>query len=338
MNISDIEKYLSVGLSATIQAQNESVERPRYRTYLRGWQRGQYIMLDRPLINQRYVDMLRAEHCAVRFLSEGLACGFEGELLDLGPRSMVSHVYIAWPPDLSVIRVRKHERVRTSINCQIVVGDAEDRVPAEVRDVSEGGCLLLLPGRLPADSRVRIWCTFPDGTVMDGVVGLIRRIRPSDEGVFHGCRFDSPETDLHNDLQLFVADTLERSRTVNTPAPRILVIDPNPAVADAIRTQVETKGYQVVSSRNLVEAFYRLKVAYPSALLINQEQEMMPGVDICRAVRGTHGYQTLPVIIYGKDEGLREASKAAGATCYVSTANLIRQVAQLLHETARPAS
>lgn len=337
MNTSDIERYFAVGLGATIQALSDNLKHPRYRSFIRGWQRGQYVMIDRPMLNQRYIDLPRTDPCAVRFLSEGVACGFQGQVLDLGPRSLVSHIYVAWPTEVSLIRVRSHERVKTAITCSVAVGRSRDKVHAEIRDVSEGGCALLLPSRLVVATKVRIWCTLPDGTAIDGVSALIRRIRATEEGFFHGCRFEAPEEGLHNDLQIFVADTLERLRSVDAPAYRVLVIDSHPEVAEAIRGQIEKKGYNVVASRGLVEGFYRLKVAYPSAVLINQEQEALSGVEICRLIRQAHGYHALPVIIYGTKEDLRAEAKAAGATGYVPTSVLIKQVAQLLQDTGPPA-
>lgn len=334
--VSEVEHHLAVGLSATVQSVSESQETPRYRTSIRGWQRGQYIIVDRPMVVQRYVTLPRDEPCAVRFLSEGVACGYEGAVLDLGPRSLVSHMYVSWPNDLRRIQVRKHERVKTVATCSVKVINRPQPVTGEIRDVSVGGCALFLPTPLTVGTHIRIWATLPDGAAWDGVSANVRRIRPTHEGALHGCRFENPAESLKTDLQLFVADALERIRVPDTSACRVMVMDPNLKVADAIREELSRNGYQVTTAQNLVEAFYRLRASYPHAVLVNQDQKPLSGVEICRLVKNAHAHHNVPILIYGQQANLDDAATDAGAVGYFPANTLIQNVAKLIRPAKPP--
>ena len=332
MTIAEIEQRLSVGIPITVQFLSGNFGAANHKSSIRGWQPGQYVILDQPVLDDRPLSPPHDEPCSLCFLSEGVVCGFKAAALTAGAHAVAGELRVSWPTELTMVRVRKHERAVTAIRCSVCVGESTERQVIELHDVSIGGCSLLFSTELPVGARIRIWCVLPDGFALDGVNVTVRRRWAVAEGVLHGCRFDAPEPGLQDDIQFLVADTLERLRTPDNPLFRVLIIDPREAVTDAINAEVSKKGYRVVAAHDIIDGFYRLRANLPRVLLLAQEQVPLSGIEICRLVKGARGFHALPVIIYGRKADLGDLAKSAGAVGYFTTEYLTEQVAHLVQE------
>ena len=332
MTTAEIEQHLSVGLPTTVQFLSGNFGPNNHKSFIRGWQPGRYVMLDRPVVDEHHLSPPHGELCSLCFLSEGVVCGFKGAVLDLGAHAAAAELHVAWPSELTMVRVRKYERAVTAIRCSVCVGDAPERQVVELHDVSMGGCALLFPNEIPVGATIRVWCVLPDGFSLDGVAVTVRRRWAANDGFLHGCRFEYPEPSLQDNIQLLVADTLERIRAPDNPIFRVLIVDPREVVTDAIGAEVAKKGYRTIAAHDIIDGFYRLRANLPRVLLLAQEQAPLSGIEICRLVKSVHGFRTLPVIIYGRKADLFDLAKSAGAVGYFTTEYLTEQVARLVQE------
>jgi c-di-GMP-binding flagellar brake protein YcgR len=220
----DVERYLNVGTPAILHTEPHRKDGPRYRTVIRGWQKGSYVMLDMPADDE--IALVRGQPCVVRFVADGDACGFDARAQNWGSRI---HPYfrVNWPRHIEVVSVRKHERIEAMLPCTIVLDD-ESSQEGEIRDLSGGGCGVFLSQPQPVGARLRACFRLPDGTNIENLACAVRNVRPDPAGAFHGCEFEEDQTGARNDLDFFVSTTLERLRVTTRATQRVLFLANDP--------------------------------------------------------------------------------------------------------------
>jgi diguanylate cyclase (GGDEF)-like protein len=92
--------------------------------------------------------------------------------------------------------------------------------------------------------------------------------------------------------------TLGLRRRLRRAGTRVLVIDDDPAIRDAVRNVLETEGLEVHSSDGEGPPFTALDRADPDLVVLDIE---LPGgrsgIDICRAMRNERRWATTPVVV-----------------------------------------
>jgi len=117
-------------------------------------------------------------------------------------------------------------------------------------------------------------------------------------------------------------------------SPRILVVDDEPAVRDALSRALEIEGYRVELAADGAEGLSRLDSAEPDLMILDVTMPVMGGLEACRRVRSV-GHRT-PILMLTARESVpdRVSGLDAGADDYLvkpfALAELIARIKALL--------
>ena len=117
-------------------------------------------------------------------------------------------------------------------------------------------------------------------------------------------------------------------------SPRILVVDDEPAVRDALSRALEIEGYRVELAADGAEGLSRLDSAEPDLMILDVTMPVMGGLEACRRVRSV-GHRT-PIRMLTARESVpdRVSGLDAGADDYLvkpfALAELIARIKALL--------
>lgn len=121
---------------------------------------------------------------------------------------------------------------------------------------------------------------------------------------------------------------------------RILVVDDEPDLRDAVRLYLEMHGYLVVQAADGREAVEKVRTALPDLVVLDV---MMPGLDGIAALRQIRSFSTLPLImltVRGDEDDKVEALRR-GADDYVtkpfSQRELLARIETVLRRATQPA-
>ncbi|MBN2312245.1 MAG: PilZ domain-containing protein, partial [Candidatus Hydrogenedentes bacterium] len=279
-----IEKSLEVGKAVIFHAEPQRANGARFKTFIRGWQKGSYILLEVAALQTKLPRLREAQECVLRFLSRGNACGFSSTLMDVGPGAYNSYIRVAWPHDVTIVRVRQHERVEAHVPCSIArASGAEGR--GEIQDLSAGGCRLVTGHAIAKGEQVRLSFRLSDGTVVDGLRAIVRSA--SHLGAEHalGCQFEYDDESLSQDIGFYVLSTVERLRGELPSTPRVLILDKDADAAAGLRQALEEVGYDVVVATDVVDGLFLLRMTVPGVLLVRSGLVPLNGLQVCQLVR-----------------------------------------------------
>ncbi len=291
----DIETFLAIDGPVSLQLAVTRRSGQRYRSIVRGWVKSRYIMLDRPRTDARFLHMERGERCVVRFLTQGNACGFESTLLDWDTRPHISYCLVAWPESLDLVAFRKSQRIDLYVPCHILYDGKKHE--AEVRDLSINGCRVSAPIVVTNNEMIELTFTLPDGIPLEGLRAYVRNAHPTDTGSFFGCEFIENQEHIQSDLAFYVAATLDRSSTDHKVAPRVLIVEQDQERIAPLRQAFTDKGWHFFATPSSIEALLRLRMMPPTAVLVNQEQSDVAGVQFMDLLKAARWVETIPVYI-----------------------------------------
>jgi len=324
--IRNVEHYLAVGTLVILNIE----DRARYRTVLRGWQPGQYLILDSPMIGEGPVFLRRGQPCVLRFVAQGAACGISSIVVERASIE-VPLLRIRWPEQIEVVRVRRHERIELMLPCRIICEDDAEMV-GELSDLSVGGCKIYSKTTLPENSLVRLSFVLPDGSAIERAKVEVRSIAKVGRGGLHGCRFLGDDDRVSNDIEFFVSATLQRLRAPGNVSQRALILGPSSSIEiDGLRDALEEAGCGVTTASGAVNGFFRVRMMPPSVVVVSEDLGEITGSAFCRVLKNTPAFRSLPVFVYGGDvTSARQAALAAGAAGYLPDIHDVEAVAQEL--------
>jgi two-component system phosphate regulon response regulator PhoB len=101
--------------------------------------------------------------------------------------------------------------------------------------------------------------------------------------------------------------------------PLILVVEDEPALATLLRYNLEKEGFSVAEAHDGEEALLQLSERTPDAVLLDWMLPQVSGLEICRRIRRTPQWRTLPVIMLTAkgEEADRVRGLEGGADDYV---------------------
>ena len=101
--------------------------------------------------------------------------------------------------------------------------------------------------------------------------------------------------------------------------PLILVVEDEPALATLLRYNLEKEGFLVAEAHDGEEALLQLSERTPDAVLLDWMLPQVSGLEICRRIRRTPQWRTLPVIMLTAkgEEADRVRGLEGGADDYV---------------------
>ncbi|HSL67463.1 MAG TPA: response regulator transcription factor, partial [Actinomycetota bacterium] len=120
------------------------------------------------------------------------------------------------------------------------------------------------------------------------------------------------------------------------PAARILVVEDEESLAEAVRYNLEREGYRVELARDGDTALERFRAGEPSLVILDLMLPRLSGLDVCRIIRRE---SDVPVIMLTAKDG--EADKVAGleigADDYVTKPFSMRELVSRIRANLRRA-
>jgi PleD family two-component response regulator len=121
----------------------------------------------------------------------------------------------------------------------------------------------------------------------------------------HRDRTVSPELEVHNKRDRIVADTAppptEHNPVTDATAVRfrfrILVVDDEPSIRDAVREILEGRGYEVLTAADGLDGLQALSKSLPDLIISDLNMPRMSGFEFLTIVR-----ERFPHIAYDCDE------------------------------------
>ena len=81
---------------------------------------------------------------------------------------------------------------------------------------------------------------------------------------------------------------------------KILAVDDDPDILEAIRLILESRGYEVIGARNGLQALEKMKIEKPALMILDLLMPEMDGFDVCKALSNPpwpDEYGEMPVLI-----------------------------------------
>ncbi|HOE66579.1 MAG TPA: PilZ domain-containing protein [Candidatus Hydrogenedentes bacterium] len=318
MTPEEVEKFLAVGAIATFNPHPSLPQEQRFRTAIRGWKRGEYIILDMPPRQHAGSVYFRDKQpCLIHFFYEGTACGFDAEVLEIPRSSAGAEFWVSWPGYIHSVAVRQHERLKISLPCTLN-DDHGTTCAGEIQDLSEGGCLARANVAFNKGAIITLRLAFPDGAAVDPIRAEIRNMRGTPGGYFIGCAFREVTPTTKSSIAFYITSAYSLLRGKMTQGRRTLLIQgtSNQDVSLLDDAIMKFRVDMVVSSGAL-EGFHRLHVLRPMAVLL--EADVPPdAVALGTVIKQTPGFENTLVFIYGGDaQTLAPRIAAAGLDGHV---------------------
>ncbi len=109
-------------------------------------------------------------------------------------------VCIEYPKEAEVHRIRKYRRIKVNIETKLAVFGSPNWLSADMADVSQGGCRLILQSKtiMKKGMRVLLGFSLPNDKVVDELKAEVLRSRPINcgEATEIGLSFSGPQSEL----------------------------------------------------------------------------------------------------------------------------------------------
>ena len=121
---------------------------------------------------------------------------------------------------------------------------------------------------------------------------------------------------------------------------KVLVVDDEPQIRRALRTNLAARGYEVLLAKDGMDAIAKLEDARPDIMLLDIEMPRMDGFEVATLVRHNPNLEDLPIIMITSRTGEkhRERAFAIGVNCYMGKPfqeeQLLETISELLAATA----
>ena len=98
-------------------------------------------------------------------------------------------------------------------------------------------------------------------------------------------------------------------------AQKLMVVDDDPQVLQALQTFLEPRGFQLITLNHPLDFWATLQTTAPDLLLLDIEMPKFNGLELCRAIRQTPVWNQLPIIFFTAhgDASTKAAALRAGA-------------------------
>lgn len=327
----EVESFFHVGRAVVLHSLRVQGEEGRVRTFMRGWQRGAYLLLDIPRHGSNTANLRVGDPCVLRFLADGDACGCNSIVEDLGTGSHFSFVRVRWPESVSCVRVRKHERVHLHAPCTVILDNGR-AMDGELVDMSAGGCRVAVSHILPKDDRVSLSFALPDGSDISDLQAIVCASAEGSDGAWIGCEYYDPDEATLYDIEFFVATTLARLRAERPGPNHVLIMEPDASKVNDLRMGLKSAGYEVILAPGPVDGFFWLRLATPSIVIASADQHVISGADVVRIIKSTRQFRELPVVVYGGTGDIGKRAMEAGASSHIGSASDVQKITGTVRE------
>jgi len=306
------ESALRVGTTVIFSQEEVNPQGERWRTVIRGWRRGDYILLELAP-GQKTMPILRQNHkCELRFVSRGSAQGIESMPIDAGAGAYRSYFRVEWPQRVSSVGMRKSARIQTELPCHMEYDDNIEQ-DGQVLDLSALGCQLQAEEPVTIGHEVKLTFTLPDGTEINQLKAIVRNTSYSRSHAIMGCQFMHEDTAVSHSISLCVATTIDRLRGTPPNRHRIVIVEPQPGEeVESLAETLRQKYYEVLVVADVVDAAFLARISRPAAVLARADMPGLAGPALCRLFRQKTVLKDLPFFTYGTGSAQAEDAGISG--------------------------
>ena len=129
----------------------------------------------------------------------------------------------------------------------------------------------------------------------------------------------------------------------SSTAPRVLIVDDDPATADSFSRTLRLEGYEVWAALSAEEGLSLAQTHQPNVIVLDLRMPLTSGLQLLRAIRTIPGLASTPVAIvtgdYGLEDEMRDEIKALGAELRfkpIWIEELVTLARELLRVPAKP--
>lgn len=119
---------------------------------------------------------------------------------------------------------------------------------------------------------------------------------------------------------------------------KILIVDDEKDIVDAVSFRLEHAGYQVITAYEGLEGFEKARRDKPDLIILDLMLPKMDGYKICRMLKFDEKYKAIPIILFtARAEGSSsKTSEEVGADAYITKPfepqALLAKIKELLKE------
>jgi two-component system alkaline phosphatase synthesis response regulator PhoP len=80
-------------------------------------------------------------------------------------------------------------------------------------------------------------------------------------------------------------------------AKKILIVDDDPDLVDAVSTILESKGYELVKAYGGVEGLKKAKAERPDLIILDVMMPDKDGYEVCKELKANEKYRSIPILL-----------------------------------------
>jgi len=210
------ELPISMGQRVTLKVRNEV-----FNVLVRGWCKGQYIILDLPKIGSDYFRIVPQTGLQIHFTKEGLFVNFKSSSI-LTFAQAISLLIIEYPRTVDTHNLRKHERFKANFSIRYANEESgkNNENLGVIRDISSGGILFTHSHQVTKEEKLLFNFEVPKCGEIKNQLVEVRNLRknprsetsPFVTGVKWRDLSIEAETIITNFVQMRLADKRNESR------------------------------------------------------------------------------------------------------------------------------
>jgi len=123
---------------------------------------------------------------------------------------------------------------------------------------------------------------------------------------------------------------------MNNPKPRILIVEDDPGMVEAVRLRLEANNYEVLIARDGGEGLEKARTEKPGLIILDIMLPKIDGLTVCRMLKFDELYKNIPIILFTArvQEDDVKRGKEVKADAYVAkpfkSEELLGKIAELL--------
>jgi CheY-like chemotaxis protein len=208
-------------------------------------------------------------------------------------------VIVAWPEKVLRSRLRQQDRLSVHLACSAKYPD-EAFERGVVEDISQEGCGVVLRRALEPGELLNLAITLDCAKPARWRRLVVRNRRSLDcSRFFYGCSFHAQDPAAREELASAIARwRLSSAIEAHDQGHALVLTRRAEALAEEIR-MLHGIGIEAVPVDHAVELGLCLSSGSPRAVMIDAEQDGLDPQMICRFLRSTARFGSLPVIVFG---------------------------------------
>jgi len=99
--------------------------------------------------------------------------------------------------------------------------------------------------------------------------------------------------------------------------PKILVVDDDQSILDAMEISLNLEGYEVETTTKGDQTFLKIESFNPDLIFLDVYLSGINGIEICRQIKENDKTKNIPVIIFSANKSMKEVFKESGANDFI---------------------